>query len=151
MEEDLLTVPPAYKLYTDRAIALATFIGGPLIAGYLAADNFKQLGRNRSARIAWLVAIGATIIIFGGLMFIPDIQNVPRYIIPLAYTGVTQLLIQRFQGQSIKTHREQGGEMYSNWRAVWIGLIGLAVLVVIALGAFFLQDSISARIPINSQ
>lgn len=45
MEENVLQPIPTFKLYKDKAIYLGTFIGGPLVAGYLIAENFKQLGQ----------------------------------------------------------------------------------------------------------
>jgi hypothetical protein len=35
--EDILVQPPAYKLYKDGHIGMATLLGGPLVGGYLAA------------------------------------------------------------------------------------------------------------------
>jgi hypothetical protein len=57
MPEDWLTAPPEFKLYKENAIVGATFLGGPLVAGYLAAENFKQLEQPAKARTAWIIAI----------------------------------------------------------------------------------------------
>ncbi|HLX93804.1 MAG TPA: hypothetical protein VKR32_19105 [Puia sp.] len=133
MEENILTEPPEFKLYKERAISLATFLGGPLVAGYLAAENYRQLGDKAKVRGAWAIAIVATIIIFGGLFVVPDIEKVPRYIIPILYMVITQSLVQKYQGAAIKSHIEKGGQTYSIWRAVWIGLVGLVVLFAILL------------------
>jgi len=35
MEENLLSLPSDSKVYKDRAVYVGTFLGGPLIAGYL--------------------------------------------------------------------------------------------------------------------
>jgi hypothetical protein len=101
MPEDLLTAPPEFKLYKENAIFGATFLGGPLVAGYLAAENFKQLGQPGKARTAWIIAILSTIAIFGGLFLIPGANKIPNYIIPLAYTFITRSLIRTYQGESI--------------------------------------------------
>jgi len=131
MEENVLSMPPEFKLYSDRAVYVGTFIGGPLVAGYLAAENFKQLGEQDKVKYAWLIAIAATIIIFAAIFLIPGIENVPRLVIPLAYTLVAQLLIKRYQGDAIKAHIEKGGALYSVWRSVLVGIIGLVILVAI--------------------
>jgi len=133
MQDDVLALPPTFKLYKDRAIAIGTFVGGPLVAGYLAAENFKQLGQKSGAKAAWVISVLVTIIIFGGIFLIPDIDKVPRYIIPLSYTALAQVLVGKYQGAAIKKHIDDGGQTYSAWRAVWIGLIGLAILVAIIL------------------
>ncbi|HVT85837.1 MAG TPA: hypothetical protein VHD35_11600 [Chitinophagaceae bacterium] len=131
MEENLFPSTPAFKLYKDRAIYVGTFLGGPLVAGYLAAENFKQLGQTDRVKTTWIIAILATMIIFGAVFLIPNIEKVPNYIIPLIYTGIAQFLVQKYQGLAIKTHIAAGGQTYSVWRAVWIGLVGLAILIAI--------------------
>jgi hypothetical protein len=131
MEENLLSIPPSFKLYKDRAIYVGTFFGGPLVAGYLAAENFKQLGQQEKVKIAWSIAIVATVVIFGGIFLIPELEKIPRMIIPLIYTALAQFLVQKYQGTAIKEHIENGGQTYSVWRAVWIGLVGFAVLMAI--------------------
>ena len=82
-------------------------------------------------KTTWIIAICATILIFGGLFLIPNIEKVPNYIIPLIYTGIAHFLVQKFQGVAIKAHIANGGQIFSTWRAVWIGLVGLFVLIAI--------------------
>ena len=131
MEENLLPITPSFKLYKDRAIYIGTFIGGPLVAGYLAAENFKQLGQEEKAKASWIIAILSTIVIFGGIFLVSNIDKVPRYIIPLIYTLIAQFLVKKYQGDAIETHIEKGGLLYSIWRAVLIGLIGLVILFIV--------------------
>jgi hypothetical protein len=133
MEENIITPIPEYKLYKDRAIYVGTFLGGPLVAGYLAAENFKRIGQPDKVRTTWVVAIIATLVIFGIVFYIPGVRKMPNYIIPLIYTAIAQGLIQRYQGIAIKDHIGKGGQMYSAWRAVWIGLIGAVILVAIVV------------------
>jgi hypothetical protein len=138
MPEDLLTAPPEFKLYKENAIVGATFLGGPLVAGYLAAENFKQLGQPSKARTAWIIAILSTIAIFGGLLLIPNADKIPSYIIPVTYTIITRFLIRTYQGESITNHLAQGGPTYSGWRAVWIALVGAILLVALLFGVIYL-------------
>jgi len=151
MEENLLSAPPNFKLYKDRAVWTATFIGGPLVAGYIAAENFKQLGQQSKAKSAWTIAIIATIVIFGGLFLIPNIEEIPRYIIPLIYSGIAQYLIQKYQGAAVKEHIEKGGQTYSIWRAVFIGLIGLVILVAIFFVVILLTNKELSQISLFHQ
>ena len=65
MEENILEVPPNFKLYTDRSILIATFFGGPLTAGYLIADNYRHLGEKKKFRNTWICTILASFLIFG--------------------------------------------------------------------------------------
>jgi hypothetical protein len=133
MEQHLLTPPPDFKLYRDKSVYTSTFLGGPLAAGYLAAHNYKHLGQQRKVKTAWLIAILSTIVIFGGALLIPQVENIPKYIIPLIYTGIAQYLVNRFQGNEIRNHIENGGQTYSFGRAILVGLIGLIITLAIVL------------------
>ena len=131
MDEYILPTAPDFKIYKDRAIYVGTFLGGPLVAGYLIAENFKLLGQKHKAGTTWGIAIAATILIFGSIFLIPNAEKVPRYIIPILYTALTQFLVQKYQVARIKSHIESGGQTFSTWRAVWISLVGLVVMVII--------------------
>lgn len=141
MEENLLPVPPNFKLYKDRSIYVGTFLGGPMVAGYLAAQNFKLLGQQEKVKITWTIATIATVLIFGGLFLVPDIEKIPSYIIPLIYTGIAQFLVQKYQGTAIKAHIENGGQTYSAWRAVLIGLVGVVILIAIVFAIVLLSNN----------
>ena len=140
MEDNLLPETPTFKLYRDNSVYTSTFLGGPLAAGYLAAQNYKQLGQEKNARITWIIAAISTILIFGGVFLIPEVQNIPNSIIPVIYTVVAQALVKHFQGKDIKTHIEQGGKTHSIWRTILIGLIGLTITVSILIVILFLSS-----------
>jgi MFS family permease len=131
MEENLLDPIPQKKLYNDRAVRVGTFIGGPLVAGYIAAENFKALEQPEKVKSSWLYAIIATVIIFGIVFFVPGAEKIPNFLILVIYTLLASWLVKKYQGNEIKNHKEKGGEMYSAWKSVWIGLIGLVVMCAI--------------------
>ncbi len=131
MQDDLLEIPHDFKIYKDRAIFVGTFLGGPLVAGYLTAENFKKLEQPEKVWMAWGISILVTIAIFAGVFLVPAFAKVPRYIIPILYAGIAQWVVQKFQGDAIKSHIENGGPIYSVWRSVWIGALGSVVLVAI--------------------
>lgn len=134
MEESILDSVPEYKLYNETAIRLATFFGGPLVAGFLIAENFKLLGHTQKLKATWVYTIGATIVIFGGLFLIPGIENIPNYIIPIAYAWGASMIVRQTQGNEIKKHLETGGQLFSGWRVALISLVGC----VITIGIIFL-------------
>jgi hypothetical protein len=115
------------KIYKDQAIRVATFLGGPLVAGYLIAENYKAFNELEKVKMTWVYTVVVTVIIFGGVFFIPDSVNIPKIIIPLVYSWVTFYIVQSFQGAQMKTHMEQGGETFSWGRTLLIGLIGAVV------------------------
>ncbi|MGB3453203.1 MAG: hypothetical protein WBA59_05210 [Moheibacter sp.] len=58
------------KIYKDKAIWVGTFLGGPLVAGYYIAENFKAFNDSKKAKKTWFFAILSTIAIFGIVFFI---------------------------------------------------------------------------------
>jgi hypothetical protein len=152
MEENILSPFPDFKLYNDRSIYIGTFLGGPLVAGYFLAENFKRLGQPALARKSWLIAIGATILILAAVVLIPGIGKVPPYIIPLAYTGLAMYFIKKSQGEAIKSHLARGGRLYSAWFGVLGGLIGTAVIIacVVLLELLNIHLAIWGSNPVNA-
>ncbi|MCV9933323.1 hypothetical protein OIU80_13615 [Flavobacterium sp. LS1R47] len=118
---------PTQKIYKDRAIWVGTFLGGPLAAGYLIAENFKVFNETQKAKITWIIAIIATIIIFSGVFLIPEDVKIPNQIIPLIYTGIAFYCVQYYQGQKINEHINSGGAFYGGWRTIGIGFIALLI------------------------
>jgi hypothetical protein len=133
------------KIYRDNAIWLGTFLGGPLVAGYLIAANFKSFNESKKARTTWICAVIATIVIFGGIFSIPDPDKIPRQIIPLIYTGVAFYLVKHFQGHQINSHIEAGGPVFGWSRIFVIGLIGLAVTLLPIVAIASLADSDTSK------
>jgi hypothetical protein len=138
MEENIFPDVPENKLYTESAIRVATFFGGPLVAGYLIANNYKQLGETRHVQITWLITIASTVIIFGMALYLPE--KFPHLIVPIAYTGVVYYLVERFQGAKIKAHLAAGGMTWSVGRVVLVSVVGLVITFALLFGAFFLMD-----------
>lgn len=131
------------RYYSQRAITIATYFGGPLAAGYLIKKNYETLEQPDNARKSLLIGIVSTILIFAGIFSIPEeiIDKIPNALIPLIYTGIIYLIVERVQGESLKNHKESGGEFYSGWKAAGIGAIAMLILAAgMALTAFIAGD-----------
>lgn len=117
---------PTYTLYDARAVTLATFFGSPIAGGILMAINYRRLGdagKAAAAVIATIVATGLAVLIG---------WNAPQSgasIIGIAMVLVTSVIARRLQGQDIAEHVKQGGQLGSRWRAFFLGILILALLV----------------------
>jgi len=131
------------RFYSQRAITIATYFGGPLAAGYLVKKNYEILEQPNNARKSLIIGIVSTILIFAGIFSIPEdiIDKIPNALIPLIYTGIIYLIVERVQGENLTNHKESGGEFYSGWKAAGVGAITMLILAaVIALTAFIAKD-----------
>lgn len=121
------------KIFKERAISVGTFLGGPLVAGYMFAENFKALGDNKKANRSWLIAIGATLLIIIISFLIPANSKFPSQIIPIAYTLGAIGIFKAYLSTSVNQYLTDGGQTYGWGRVIVISLIGLAII----LGLFF--------------
>ncbi|MDD4528219.1 MAG: hypothetical protein PHF25_09385 [Candidatus Margulisbacteria bacterium] len=123
------------KLYSQRAIAIATYFGGPLAAGILIRKNFINLGKEKQGLNSLIIGILSTLLIFYGIFQIPEsiLDKIPNALIPLIYTGIIYLIVENLQGQELNKHKEEKNEFYSNWKATGIG----AICSVILIGGIF--------------
>ncbi|NQZ42837.1 MAG: hypothetical protein HRT65_00875 [Flavobacteriaceae bacterium] len=131
------------KLYSTKAIGGATFLGGPLAAGYMIGENFKALEQPQAAKKSLWIGVLSTVILFGGIFMLPKaiVDRIPRQLIPLVYTAIIWGLVEWKQGQVLKDHQFFGNVFYSGWRAAGIGLLSLLCLAVFAFGYVFLLES----------
>lgn len=128
------------KIYKENLIYISTFLGGPIVASYLIAENFKVFNEPQKAKKTWFYAIIVSVVIFGGIFLIPNVQVIPNQIIPLLYTVIASFLVYHFQGENIKSHISAGGAIYNWWRAIGISFIGLAITTISIIGFALLTD-----------
>lgn len=125
------------KIYKDKQVWAGTFIGGPLVAGYLIAENFKALGDKDKVWRTWMIAVAATLLLIVISFSAPNIERVPNFVLPLLYTGIAFLLMRIFQGEKIVNHLRAGGKIHSWWRALGVSLFGMVVFSVLLFGTYF--------------
>jgi len=132
------------KLYSKRAIGIATFFGGPLAAGYLVKKNLEVLEQPENARKSMFFGITGTILIFVLFMILPDwlIDAIPNALIPLIYTGIIMYLVEKTHGKEITSHKETGGEFHSAWNAAGIGAIGMVILFAGGVSVMYLSGDL---------
>lgn len=125
----------AQKVYSKKAITLATFFGGPLVAGFLIYKNYKAFGKYDAARRSLITSIIFTIFLFYGLFLIPSsfIDKLPNSVIPFIYTGIIALFVNKYQDKLINDFLLNGGEKASNWSAAGYGLAGLILILLILI------------------
>ncbi|WP_298425060.1 hypothetical protein [uncultured Kordia sp.] len=116
--------------YSQKAIGIATFIGGPLAAGYLIRENYKALNESEKGNKALIISIIITIALFALIFSIPEhiIEKIPKMIIPAIYTGATVYWVEQTFGAIFKQHEENAYAFFSRWKAAGIGILSLLVI-----------------------
>jgi len=129
--------PPDVPLYSVPSIALASFLGGPLAAGWLVSVNFRHLNDPKAARAAMIIGIAATVALVASMVVLPQewSNRLPGVTIPAIYTAIIWILSERIQGRSLEAHYARGGRRHSSWRAVGISLVAAlpAAVVLVAM------------------
>ncbi|WP_199268628.1 hypothetical protein [Myroides fluvii] len=129
------------KMYSSNAIAMATFLGGPLVAGYLIRENYRALGEEKKAKQAWILGIIATVVIFGGLLLLSDtiVERIPNYIFPAIFAGIVSWIVEVKQGDKLRQHKAFNNVFYSGWRSAGLALVSALIVVICIVGVVFLM------------
>jgi hypothetical protein len=136
------------RLYSQAAIAIATYLGGPIAAGALMRRNFINLGQEQWGKHAFFFGFVATVLVFLGIFLLPDavIDKIPDALIPAIYTGIVFLFVERIQGPKLKEHKESNGPFFSKWRAAGIGsLYMLGLLAIVFAFVFWGPDDFDTK------
>ncbi|MCS7005562.1 MAG: hypothetical protein NZM38_09585 [Cytophagales bacterium] len=131
------------RFYGINTVWICTFLGGPLVAGYMMSENFRTFHKVKEANKTWVISIIFTLLL---LLFVLFFENVDLFvrIAHFTYTGVVYWLATKYQKEDIQQFLEEGGEEYSIWRKIAVVLIGAFALGVVAF-MFFAASFILIR------
>ncbi len=118
------------KIFTNTAISLSTFFGGPLAAGFLISLNYKTFGNENAARNSIFIGVISTILLFAVIFLIPEniINNIPKSLFPTIYTTVIAVLVKMLQGKNINEFLANNGQKASIWLAMGYGFLGFIII-----------------------
>ena len=132
MEKILDIERPTQKIYTDKSIAIGTFLGGPLVAGFLIAENYRSFSEPDKARKTLIFTALASLIIFIGLFYFDHVLPDNNFLFPILFSGTSWLLVRHLQRSRIEDHMAAFGPVYQWWRALIVGAFGAAVTLILA-------------------
>ncbi len=128
------------KLYSERALLIATFFGGPVVAGYMMGQNYKALDEENVATRSFIIGILSSVLMYAALFLFPEqiTESIPGALIPGIYTFIIVLIFQKYQKAAVVRHKENGGKFHSGWKAAGIGSLFMIVqLAIISLYVYF--------------
>lgn len=126
---------PSYTLFDASSVTIATLLGAPVAGAILMAVNYRRLGKEVNAAVAFLIGLAVTILAMIGGNLIPASG---LYAIPIVLLVVMRSIAQNLQGPAVQQHVTSGGKLGSRWIAVGIGVGALTVI----LGGLFLLFTI---------
>jgi hypothetical protein len=118
-------------IYTKKATLIASFLGGPLVGGYLISKNFKILGEDEKSRTAIFAGIIFFVIFFELIFLIPDpiFDKIPNSLLPSIYTLIIYYLYKRHLEVKVNEYLNEDGPKASGWKIFGISIIGLILTI----------------------
>jgi hypothetical protein len=131
-QESIFQEIPTEKLYKPKGIYLATFFGGPLVAGYLMSSNYKALNEKQNVAKTWVFTILGTalILILSYVINYRSTRPIPGFLFPLIYSIITYSVVNLVQKEKIAAYISAGGKFHSPTRIVMVTIFGLIISVV---------------------
>ncbi|AWK06928.1 hypothetical protein HYN56_22935 [Flavobacterium crocinum] len=140
VEKSVFEEIPTEKIYSEKAIRIATFFAGPLVAGYCIAENFKVFNDKEKVQKTWLITAITSFFIICLVFLLPE--NFPSIIFPIIYSFIASYFLKTYQEKNIQNHMSNGGETYSGWRMTLIGIVSLLTFLAIIVGVLLVGDSL---------
>ena len=129
------------KLFSQKAISVATVLGGPLAASVLIYHNFRVFEKRKQAINSIFIGILTTILILVTVVTIPEeiMDKIPNIIFPFIYSLIVYFIVEKLQGEQLVLHKQNGGQFYSAWRGAGIGVLSIVVLLAGVYGILSLK------------
>ena len=136
ISQGLPEAPSEARLYSQDQIALATFLGTPLVGGWLIAANDKTLARLEQANKAIAVGIGVTLVVLALAVVLPD--SFPNIALPVVCAVAFRAWADSRFSAVLERHKANGGARYSWWRVVGLALLSTAIVFTLMFIVFML-------------
>jgi hypothetical protein len=114
---------PEYRLFSPRAVAIATLVGTPAAGAALMAVNYGRMGRVGRGVSAMMAGLAVTAMaIWIGMVS----ARVADWLMALALVVGMRLTAEGLQGKALERHLREGGRREPVWLAMGIGVLFLA-------------------------
>lgn len=143
MANEIKTEDTTQKIYSERGIEFGAFLGGPLVAGYFIAENFRIFNEPNKAKKTWIYSVIVTIALYVIIFLFSENSKITYAFIPLIYTSITYFIVKYFQRQSIIAHINSGGSIFNWLRIIVVGVIGTIVMLIPIITYIYITNSTS--------
>jgi hypothetical protein len=129
-----------HEIYSERQIQAGTILGGPIVAGYFFARNFRAFNEADKARNSLILSVIVTVLLFGGLMITPGAEKIPNAVIPIVNGVIALGLVRAFQSKSI---REYTGPVHTWANTIFVSFGILVITLIPIVGIAYYSYAIS--------
>ncbi len=119
-------IDPKIRLFSQRQVVIATFLGSPFAGTLLMALNYYRTGQIAKFWRCAIVGTSATILLMIISSFLP---NKLVFITAIAPIFAVQYWYIQSQNSLFKQHISSGGRRSSWWTAIGIGLLLLFLII----------------------
>ena len=130
------SAPPTTELYSPRQIFLASYIGGPIGASFLMAQNMTALANKPKAQQFLLGGFVGTILVIGLVAILP--LKKPGPLVPLIYSAAIFQYAKHLFDKPLEQHLAAGGLKGSWWAVIAASLIGLVIVSAMIVAAMLM-------------
>ncbi len=119
-------------VFSEKAINVATFLGGPLSGAYMLFSNFREFGDEEKGKKTLVFGILFFLALFELIIALPEeiSDKIPKMLIPLFYSLVSYLVFKKFQEKRFNEYLENGGEKASGWKTAVITVAGMIIIAL---------------------
>jgi hypothetical protein len=130
----------ASAVFTKWSLVVGAILGGPLVAGYFFANNFRVLGDTKATKWSLPIAVVSTIV----LILLSFVFSVPSGAMGGACMGGTIGVFEYCQKERITAYVEAGGTTHGWGRILGFSLVGALItfLPLFLGGLLFGNDTI---------
>jgi hypothetical protein len=123
---------PEYRIFTNKMITWATFLGSAAAGGVLMAHNFWKWREPRSTRNCLIFCAVVTVLVLIAGFHLPE--NLPSSAFTIPQMFLVSWVVHIYQGRRISEHIEAGGKKGSFLVATGVSIVVAAVIFGMILG-----------------
>ena len=137
--ESPVSTKPLHSLWS---VFFATLFGSALGGVSVISISLFRLNRSRTAWIVLGCGVLFVVVLFVGLWQLPDDVNIPSSAVYVPQLFCLHLLAKQLYGKDLEKQARAGGRIASGWVGIGIGLLSVAVVLVVAVGAVVMVEGI---------
>ncbi|WP_281232565.1 hypothetical protein [Flavobacterium gelatinilyticum] len=134
---------PQQKIYSEKAIRVSAFLGGPLAAGYFIAENFKVFDDYEKVKQTWIICVSSLILVLALILLLPENIDIPSIVFSLLYMGIASYFVKKHQEIKINEHIANGGEEFGWWRIIGISIGASLITAAVLVTLLFASEAIN--------